>query len=66
MTAASEAAELEQEMPVPAPDVAQAKTGMSHAGEAEKLAAAFERGSSHAPDVTNAGAGGNGGGQKRR
>ncbi|GMF45975.1 unnamed protein product [Phytophthora fragariaefolia] len=64
MDAASEAAELEQKMPVPAPDVAQAKIGMGDSGEAESHVAARERGSGDAPDAKNAGAGGKGGVQE--
>ncbi|KAG6620838.1 Integrase catalytic core protein [Phytophthora cinnamomi] len=64
MDAASEAADLEQNMPVPAPDVAQAKTGMDVGGEVESHAAARERGSGDAPDAKNAGAGGKSGVQE--
>ncbi|GMF34942.1 unnamed protein product [Phytophthora fragariaefolia] len=54
----SEAAELEQKMPVPAPVIAQAKTGMDDDGEVESHTAAHERGSGDAPSAKNAGAGG--------
>ncbi|GMF45369.1 unnamed protein product [Phytophthora fragariaefolia] len=64
MDAASKAAELEQKMPVPAPDVAQAKIGMGDGGEAESHVAARERGSGDAPDAKNASAGGKGGVQE--
>ncbi|KAE9023033.1 hypothetical protein PF005_g5225 [Phytophthora fragariae] len=64
MDADSEAAELEQKMPVPAPVIAQAKTSMDDGGEVESHAAARERGSGDAPGAKNAGAGGKGGSQE--
>ncbi|KAE9047516.1 hypothetical protein PR002_g990 [Phytophthora rubi] len=64
MDAASEAAELEQKMPVPVPVIAQAKTSMDDGGEVESHAAARERGSGDTPGAKNGGAEGKDGSQE--